>query len=61
MKDDCKTCSHSKESHRLVVEYPEGPKIIPGTIMYDTHLESTIKGTKCKCQKYFPMDGPDQT
>lgn len=35
-KDDCRNCTHSKDSHKLVVEYPGGPKVLPGTIMYDT-------------------------
>ena len=55
-KDDCRNCTHSKESHKLVVEFPGGPKVLPGTIMYDTHLESQIKCTQCACQKYIPTD-----
>lgn len=60
-KDDCKNCTHSKEEHNLVVEYPGGPKVLPGTIMYDTHLESQIKCTTCNCQEYAPMNDLEQT
>ena len=60
-KDNCRNCNHTKESHKLVVEYPGDPKVLPGTIMYDTHLESIIKCTQCTCQKYAPMDDSDQT
>lgn len=55
-KDDCKNCTHSKESHKLVVEYPGGKKVLVGTTMYDTHLESQIKCTQCGCQNYSPTD-----
>ena len=58
--NDCKNCAHSKEFHQLVVEYPGGPKVLPGTIMYDTHLESQIKCIKCSCQNYVPIDESEQ-
>jgi len=58
-KEDCRNCTHSKESHKLVVVYPGGPKVLPGTIMYDTHLESKIKCTQCTCHGYVPMDDLD--
>jgi len=60
-KDDCRNCNHAKESHRLVVEYPGGPKVLPGTIMYDTHLELLIKYKQCTCQKYAPRSDSDHT
>ena len=52
-ESNCKNCGHLKEDHKLIVEYPGGPKVLPGTIMYDTHLESQIRCTKCKCNNYF--------
>ena len=61
LSNNCRNCTHSKESHKLVVEYPGGPKVLPGTVMYDTHLESKIKCTKCTCQNYIPMDDSEQT
>ena len=57
----CKDCSHIKESHKLIVEYPGGPKVLPGTIVYDTHLESRIKCTQCTCQSYIPMNSTKQS
>ena len=54
LSDSCKNCSHLKNSHKLIIEYPGGPKVLPGTIMYDTHLESKIKCTQCTCQSYIP-------
>jgi len=61
LSNNCKNCNHSKESHKLVVEYPGGPKVLVGTIMYDTHLESKIICTKCNCKNYVPMDDSEQT
>ena len=55
-KDDCKNCTHSKKDHKLIVEYPGGPKVLPGTIMYDTYIESQIKCTQCTCLKYIPLE-----
>jgi hypothetical protein len=57
----CKNCSHLKESNKLIVKYPGGPKVFPGTMMYDTHLESRIKGTQCTCQSYIPMNSTEQS
>jgi len=30
--DRGKNCSHLKESHKLIVEYPGGSKVLPGII-----------------------------
>lgn len=59
--DICKNCSHLTDFHKLVVEYPCGPKVLPETIMYDTHLESKIKCTQCMCQSYIPKNSTDQS
>jgi len=59
--DGCKNGSHLKKSHKLIVEYPGGPKVLLGTIMYDTHLESRIKCTQCACQNYIPMNSIEQS
>lgn len=58
MTDDtcCKNCNHSKKLHKLVVEYTGRPKILPGTIMYYTHLESQIKCTQCTCVNRIPIN-----
>ena len=47
--DGCKNGSHLKEYHKLMVEYLGEPKVLSGTIMFDTHLESRIKCTQCMC------------
>lgn len=59
--DRYKNCSHLKESNKLIVEYPGGPKVLPGTIMYDKHLESKIKCTQCTCQSYIPINNTEQS
>ena len=57
----CKNYSHLKESHKLIVEYSGGSKILPRTIMCDTHLESKIKCTQCMRQSYIPMNSTEQS
>ena len=54
-QDDCKNCTHSKEDHKLIVDYPDGPKVYPETITPFAPIESKIVCTICTCQKYVPM------
>ena len=53
---ECKNYAHSKEDHKLLVEYTGGPKVLPGTIMHDAHLESEIRCTLCSCTNYSPKE-----
>ena len=51
----CKNCGHPKESHKLIVDYPDGPKVYPETITPFAPIESKIVCTQCNCKEYFPI------
>ena len=54
--DEYRNCAHSKKLHIRVVEYTGSSKVLPGTTMYDMHLELQIRCTQCACADNASMN-----
>ena len=56
----CKNCNHSKEHHKLVLDYPDGEKVYPETITPFAPIASKIICTKCSCEEYESKEDVEQ-